>query len=377
MAEATENKKVTENDEIDLVEVFKKIWDGRKTIYKSIAVFFVIGIIMIIGSPSEYRSEIILLEESTSNSGNMSGLLSQFGGLAGLSGIGNAKASESLSPELYPTIIKSTPFLLEVSNRKITESKHDSVITVAAFFDRYSKPSFPGKLMKYSIGLPGTLMGLFRGKPKEPVKPKYPFTLNPQQMKACGELSRRIKVKEGESENTLCISVEMQDPLVAALLTDSVVKCLTKYVIDYRTQKAKKDLDFIEERFNEAKDRYTKAQQTLAYYSDQNKNVILAASKTEEVRLQSEYTLSSTLYTSLAQQLEQAKLKVQENTPVFKVIEPAKMAMQKSSPKTSLIFIALVFLGGFVGVGIIFVRMLYKSYLDNFKHRDTEVSQSL
>jgi uncharacterized protein involved in exopolysaccharide biosynthesis len=375
MTETTDNKKPVENDEIDLIEVFKKIWAGRKIIYKSIAVCFVIGIVIIIGSPKEYRSEVILLEETTSKSGNMSGLLSQFSGLAGLSGLGGTNTGESsLSPELYPTIIKSTPFLLEVSSQKVTESKYDSVITVAAFLDRYSKPPFSGKFMKYTIGLPGTLMGLFRGKPQEPPRPKYPFVLNPQQMRACGELSRRIKVKEGESESTLLISIEMQDPLVAALLTDSVIKCLTSYVVDYRTQKAKKDLEFIEERFSEAKDRYSKAQQTLAYYRDQNKNVILAASKTGEERLQSEFSMASTLYTSLAQQLEQAKIKVQENTPVFKVIEPAKVAMQKSSPKTSLILVAMMFFGVFAGVGIIFVRMFYKSYLDSFKRIDTEVS---
>jgi uncharacterized protein involved in exopolysaccharide biosynthesis len=365
MADPQENKKGIENDEIDLIEVFKKIWAERKTIYKTVAAFFVIGIIIIIGSPKEYKSEVILLEESNSKSGGMSGLLSQFGGLAGLSGLGNTGGNESLSPLLYPTIVKSTPFLLEVGNQKVVESKHDSLITTLAFFDRYSKSSFSEKLMKYSVGLPGTILGLFRGKSQEATKLKYPFSLTSQQMKSCGELSKRIKVKEGESEGTLMISVEMQDPLVAAQLTDSVVKCLTKYVIDYRTQKAKKDLEFIEERFSEIKDRYLNAQQALAYYRDQNKNVILSSSKTEEERLQSEFTLASTLHTSLAQQLEQAKMKVQENTPVFKVIEPAKVALQKSSPKMSLILVGMTFLGGFLGLGYIFGRSLYFEFKRN------------
>lgn len=359
--------KTIQKDEIDLIELARKIWAGRKTIYKSVGVFLLLGIIVIIGSPKEYKSEVILLEESTSKSGGMSGLLSQFGGLAGLGGLGNSGEAGSLSPDLYPTIIKSTPFLLEVSNQKIVESKHDSLLTVISYFDRYSKPSFSEKLKKYTIGLPGTVIGLFRGKPQKVEKPKFAFALTPQQSKACGELSKRIKVKEGESESTLNISIEMQDPLVAAQLTDSVVKCLTKYVVDYRTQKAKQDLEFIQERFNEVKDRYVKAQQTLAYYRDQNKNVILASSKTEEERLQSEFTLASTLYSNLAQQLEQAKIKVQENTPVFKVIEPAKVALQKSSPRTGLILVAMIFLGVFGGIGLIFGSLLFNNYKETSK----------
>ncbi len=86
MATATENKN-TKNDEIDLIEVAKKNWDGRKIIYKTIAVFFVLGVIIAFGTPKEYKSEVTLLVE-TGSSSSMNGLLQQIGGLAGLS-VGN------------------------------------------------------------------------------------------------------------------------------------------------------------------------------------------------------------------------------------------------------------------------------------------------
>jgi len=245
-----------------------------------------------------------------------------------------------------------------VSNQKIMESKHDSVLTVIDYFDRYSRPSFSEKLKKCTINLPGTIRGLFKGKTSSPLeKSKLSFTLTSEQSKSCGELAGRIKVKNGESAGTINISVEMQDPLVAAQLTDSVVKCLTKYVIDYRTQKAKNDLEFIQERFDEAKDKYIKAQEALAYYRDQNKNIILASSKTEEERLVGDFTLTSTLYNSLAQQLEQAKIKVQENTPVFKIIEPVKMG-GKSKPNSSLILVVMTLLGIFIGIGINLIKFI-------------------
>ena len=358
MEDNQENKKSPEADEIDLIEVFKKIWEGRKTIYKSVAVCFVIGIIVIIGSPNEYKSEVVLLEESASKSSSLGGLAS-LAGLAGISGLGGSSTgAEGLAPALYPDIVKSTPFLLEVAKQKVALLKNDSIVSVIGYFDRYSKPSFTQKLVKYTVGLPGTIIGAIKGKPKVSEKPKYSFSLSLEEDKAVGELSKRIKVKDGESAGTIVISVEMQDPLAAAQLTDSVVKSLTKYAVDYRTQKAKKDLEFIEQRFAEAKEKYINAQQTLAYYRDQNKNVILASTKTEEERLQSEFNLASSVYTSLAQQFEQAKIKVQEDTPVFNVIEPTKMG-QKSKPNIGIMVLAFVFIGGFCGISIIISKLIF------------------
>jgi len=84
--------------------------------------------------------------------------------------------------------------------------------------------------------------------------------------------------------------------------------------------------------------------------------------KTEEERLHAEYSLSLNLFNTLSQQYEQAKIKVQEKTPVFKVIDPAKAPLQKSKPKRSLILVAMIFLGGFIGLGIIFGKLIYKNY---------------
>jgi uncharacterized protein involved in exopolysaccharide biosynthesis len=358
MNENKENQPAA-TDEIDLVEVFKKVWAGRKTIYKSIAVCFVIGIIIILGSPKEYKSEVTLLVESESKSGSMSGLLQQVSGLAGLNLGSMASGDNALTPQLYPDIIKSTPFLLEVIDQKVRLAKNDSVMKVVSFLDRYLKPSFPERLSEYTIGLPGTIMGLFRGKPKHEDTTFYTYKLTPEQARLTGELSHRIKVKEGETTGTLLISVEMQDPLVAAQLTDSVVKCLTKYIIDYKTLKTKREMSFIQARHDEAEQRYIATQRTLAEYKDRNKNVTSATIGTEQERLQGEYTLALSVFNGLSQQLEQSKIKVQESTPAFKVIEPAKMPMGNSSPKASLILVAMVFLGGFVGIG----KILFKSFV--------------
>lgn len=361
MADSTENKD-TNTDEIDLIEVFRKIWDGRKTIYKSMAVCFVIGLIIALGSPKEYKSEVTLLVETSSGTNGMSGLLQQFGGLAGLN-LGGSTGEDALTPELYPDIIKSTPFLLEVMDSKVTDSKYDSTLKVSEFLDRHTRGGVMSFVIGYTVGLPGKIIGWIKGKPKEETvvinnQAKKPLKLSQKQSAISGALAQRITAKQGESSTSMKISVEMQDPQVAAQLTDSVVKSLTAYIVDYRTQKAKVDLKFVEERHKEAEVRYNKAQQTLAYFRDQNQNIILASAKTTEQNLQAEYNLAFNVYNTLSQQLEQAKMKVQEKTPVFKVMDPAKVPLQKSKPKTSLILVGMLFLGGFVGVGVVLFKSL-------------------
>jgi uncharacterized protein involved in exopolysaccharide biosynthesis len=348
------------NDEIDLIEVFHKIWDGRKIIFKWMGLFFAIGILIVVVSPREYKSEVTLLVETGSNTSGMGGLLQQFGGLAGIN-LGAATGEDALTPELYPDIIKSTPFLLEVMDQKVTESKYDSTLKVSEYIQRHTRPGFGGLLMGYTIGLPGKIIGWVKGKPsirgsRTKRQEPRPLKLTPEQSGIAGELMNRIKAKQGESTTTLNISVEMQDPVVAAELVDSVVSSLTRYIVDYRTQKAKNDLKFVMERHKEAEEKYRIAQRNLAGYKDRNRNVILASALTSEQNLQAEYNLAFNVYNTLSQQLEQAKMKVQEKTPVFKVVEPAKVALGKSRPSTSLILMAMSFIGFLFGIANVILK---------------------
>ena len=368
MPESQDTNEINQKDKIDLIDILHKIKKGRKTLYKTIALFVVIGFILAIGTPKEYKSSVTLLVESGGGSSGMSGLLQQVGGLAGIS-LGSGGGKDALSPELYPDVVKSTPFLLEVMNQKVIESKYDSILTVAQFLEHRTKSSIGSIVMDYTFGLPGKIIGWIKGKPKnqqQNFKDRKPFKLTHEQSVILGSLSSCIntKTKTGESANTLIISVELQDPQVAALLVDSVVKCLTKYVIDYHTQKAKTDLHFAEQRQAEAEAKYILAQRALAAHKDQNKNVVFATARAEEERLQAEYNLAFNIFNGLSQQLEQAKMKLQENTPVFKIMEPAQVPLQKSKPKTSLILMAMVFLGGLEGIGIIFG----KEILQKFRH---------
>ena len=376
MTETSENKEKIKDDEIDLLEVFRKIWAGRKTIYKTVAVFFVIALIIVFTSPKEYKSEITLVVETSSSGSSISGLLQQFGGLAGINMSKTEK--EALVPDLYPEVIKSTPFLFEIMKQKVVESKYDSTITVEQYLDRHTRSSLANVIMGYTIGLPGKIIGWVRGKQNTSINTKLPIfssdsasnlsfepiKITKEQSEITEALANCINTEQDfKKSNKFLISIEMQDPLVVAQVTSYVVKNLTKYIIEYRTKKAKTDLTFVSARTAEAEAKYLEAQQALAAYKDRNKNVILSSVLIEEAQLQSEFDLAFDVYGALAKQLEQSKIKVQEVTPVFNVMDPAQVPLTKNKPKTSLTLIVMLFIGVFVGIGIILGKSGYKKLI--------------
>jgi capsular polysaccharide biosynthesis protein len=350
------------NEGIDLKEVFKQIGAGRKTIFVCMAVAFVVAVLVVLVTPKQYTTKVTLLTESASKSG-ASGLLSQLGGMSGinmggLSGLmGGSSGSDALTPELYPDIVKSTPFLLEVLCQNVTESKRNKTITVANYLENENQSPLTG------------LMGLWTDKPLfAPITkpdPKVLLKLTKRQMDLANGLANIINLNveslsggglTGGGSKIITVSIELQDPVVSAQLADLVVSNLKNYIVDYNTGKAKKDLDFIKTRYNEARDKYYSAQQTLAHHNDRNLNVILESVNTSKQRLETENVLAANIYNSLAQSLEQAKMKVQDQTPAFTVIEPAQVPLTKSKPKSIVILMGLLFVGAFIGVGVVFVR---------------------
>ncbi len=380
----TQTKKENKDSEIDLIDIAKKIWSGRKIIIKSMIVFFVLGIFIVIFSPKEYKSEITLVVETSASGSGMSGLLQQFGGLAGIN-LNNTTNKEALVPDLYPEVIKSTPFLLEIMKQKVIESKYDSSLTVEQYLDRHTRSSLAGFVAKYTIGLPGKIIEWIRGKKDNITGEKLPVVssdslidISVEPIRITKKQSDIIEALAGcisteqdfKKSNKFVISVEMQDPLVVAQVTSYVVKNLTKYIVDYRTKKAKTDLKFITTRTSEAESKYLEAQQALATYKDRNKNVILSSVQVEEEKLQSEYDLAFSVYSALAKQLEQAKIKVQEVTPVFNVMEPVQIPLNKSKPKTIFILIEMILIGASLGLGIIYYNSFKKELIHDKKRID-------
>lgn len=349
--------------EIDLLELAKYIWDNRATIYKFTALGIVLGLAIALLSPKEYRSGATLIPEVQNAESGASRLLDQYGGLLGLGGGLNLEGGGMIPPQLYPQIVQSLPFQLELLNSETEFPAFDTSATVYEFLDEIYTPSVFSYAKEYTIGLPGKIFGLFREQ-EEPrplpsgLEPESIVSVTKEQMEIIENMRGRVSISLDEETGVISLSVTMPDPQAAAQLADQSINLLREYVVTYRTRKAEEDLQFAREQLEMAKAEFEAVQDRLAEFRDSNINLSTARAQTQQQRLQSEYDLAFNVYNSLAQQVEQAKLKVQEQTPVVSVLQPVQVPVDDETSGLKIL-IVFTFLFGFAGFSYILLQMYF------------------
>lgn len=349
-----------EEQEIDLIELAQKVWANRKTVFKSCGIAALLGIIVAVSIPKEYSTSVTLAPETSAktNTGGM-------GALAAMAGINlnNSSGQDALSPELYPDIVSSTPFLIDLFDVKVTSQDGNIKKTLYAYLDEDQKSPWWGMIISAPFKLLGWGISLFKDAPDEKSSQLNPFELTMEQARIADDLSDRITVSVDKKSGVTTLSVLMQDPLISASLTDTVMRNLQNYITDYRTNKARHDLAFTEKLYKEAKENYSIAQQKYAHYADGNLNVVMQSFRAEQERLQNEVTLAYGVYNQVAQQLQMSKAKVQEITPVYTVVQPATVPLKPAKPNKIMILIGFIFLAGVGSVGwILFVKDLFAAW---------------
>ena len=147
-------------------------------------------------------------------------------------------------------------------------------------------------------------------------------------------------------------------------LLHSVVKKLQEYIIDYRTSKSKEDCLYLEKLFKERQQEYYEAQRKYADYMDSHDNIILQSVRTEQERLQNDMSLAYQVYSQVAGQLQVARAKVQEEKPVFAVVEPAVVPLYPSGTSRKVYVLVFVFLSVCI---VISWNLFGKDLLSKFK----------
>ena len=339
--------------DIDLSELFQILWQKRFFLLKCCGVAVIIGLIIAFSIPKEYETKAKLAPESTDLSKSISGL----GGLAAMAGINlkQGAGTDAISPDLYPDVVKSTPFLLELFPIKVTTKDKKISMSLYDYIQEHQRQAWWGYIVGAPFKLIGWTIGLFSEK-QENGKEVDAYQLTIEQGEVIAKLQRLITVEIDKKTSTLEVIVRMQDPLISADITCIVMDKLQKYMADYRIHKVKQDMEYTQKVFGEAKDAYYKAQQAYAAFEDANKNIVSSSYRTEQERLKNDMTLTFNIYNSLAQKLEQDKLRVQQETPVYTVIEPATVPLRAASPKKLMILIACVFLAILGGSGYILIK---------------------
>jgi hypothetical protein len=343
------------DDEIDLLELAKVIWNGRKTILKYILIAGSLGILIALLSPKEYTSSTTMVPQTSKSGGNLGGL-SSLAAMAGFD-IDPTKSSDALSPLVYPQILTSGPFQLELMNSPFTFSDVDHPVSIYEYYSEIASPGILSLISKYTIGLPGLILTAIKSEDKKgPSVENGPIAFTIKQNNIRKLLESKINLNIDSKQGFLTLQACFHEPLLSAQVADQTRELLQKYITRFKVEKAADQLSFVEDRYQEKKKEYEKAQEHLARYRDQNRNISGAMAGTEVERLHGEYSIALNVYNELAKQLEQAKIKVKEETPVFSVLEPAVVPNEKSKPKKAMIVAIWLFLGGIAGTGMVFAK---------------------
>jgi uncharacterized protein involved in exopolysaccharide biosynthesis len=357
------------NDEIDLLALAKTFWKGRKTIIKAILIAAVLGVLIALLSPVEYTATTSMVPQTTQTGSKLGGL-SSLVAMAGFNLDANA-TGDDLTPLVYPQIVSSTPFQLELMNMPFNFSKVDHPVSLYTYYTEMNKPGIFSLIMKYTIGLPGLIIKAIKGEKKAiESSGNGPISLTKDQEKVRKLIEEKVTLDLDSKQGFLTLKASFPEALLSAQVADEATQLLQKYVIRFKTSKAADQLTFIQQQYDETKTEFEKAQDELARFRDQNKNVSSAVAQTREQRLQSEYTVAMNVYNEMAKQLEQAKIKVKEDTPVFTILEPPTVPRENSKPNKALIVFIWSFLGGIIGTGIVFGSEVKKGLKEQWNELD-------
>lgn len=345
-----------QDDEIDLLALAKTLWDNRSFLLKTIILAGALGVMVALLSPVEYTSSTTMVPQ-TAQSGSKLGGLSSLAAMAGFN-LDMGSGGEALSPMVYPQIVNSGTFQLELMNTPFTFSEVDHPVSLYEYYTDIKKPGVLSIIQKYTIGLPGVIIQAIKGKKENKIisVEDSPIAFTEKQEAVRKLMKEKISLTIDAKQGYLTLQASFDEAVLSAQVAEQARELLQKYITRFKTEKAADKLTFIEERYLEKKKDFEKAQNRLASYRDQNRNMSSAVARTEEERLQSEFSIAMNVYNELAKQLEQAKIQVKEETPVFSVLEPALVPLERTKPKKAMIVVIWLFLGAIAGVGIIFAK---------------------
>ena len=124
-------------------------------------------------------------------------------------------------------------------------------------------------------------------------------------------------------------------------------------ITDYRTKKARIDMEYMQKLFDEAYKDYVKARQKYASFGDANSKVVLQSVQSKLDELENDMQLKYNIYQQVVEQRQLAIAKVQERTPAFTIVQEATVPIKHSSRPKIVTLILWMFLGFILRFGIL------------------------
>ena len=344
---------VFEDDSIDLIALLKQIYQGRKLIISSAIVAAVLGVVVALATPNTYTTGATFIPQTGGDMKAPSGL----SGLASLAGINLSSmgGGSEIPPTLYPQIVSSIPYRMELMSSPISK---DSGKTLKDYLNENYIETSGGLVLlkKYTIGLPGIFLKALRGSSEAISNDGDIYQISEEDKYLFELLSEKLNLILNEKEGFVTLEFSDEDKFVAAQVAEHAKELLQKRIIAFKNQAARELLDFTTKHYKENKTFYEALQDSIAIFKDQNLNISSLLYQNRLDRLERELSIASSVVEQLASQVEQAKIQVNKDTPVFTIIEPVTVPFERSAPKRSLIVVIWTFLGVVLSTGFVLVK---------------------
>ena len=322
----------------------------KKSIMIHLSIAFCIGLIIAFSIPKRYTASCTLIAEVQQN-----GLGMGMSSIASMAGINMNSSEDAIIPDFYPTVVGSYPFIVSLLYDTV-QTKDEQRLLVINYLKTEKNPWW-----STIIGLPAKLLQSLdddnsKGKNGR-INPEYMSKKEEQVVK---RLSGSIGCSVSAVDGSISISATLQDPLAAKKIVDEMTKKLQTFIVEYRTTKARNDVDYYTKMTNDMRQRYMQAQQKYSAYCDTHNDVLLQSYISERDNLENEMQMAHNAYQLMEQQLLKSEAKYRERIPAFTVVEPASVPNDATSPKRMFIVFALMFVMFCVDFAMVYYKLLFK-----------------
>ena len=338
------SKKIVSGHEIDVIALALLVLRDWKRLLLFTGIGGVVGVIVALNTPRAYTATVVLAPEVSAGGTGMASSLADMASNFGID-LGKKSSMDAIYPEIYPDVFVSSDFthqLFDVKVRLIDDNNTRTYLDHLMKDIKFPFWDYPSIWLENKMAKPDVVA---KGGEKGFVDS---YRISTFDAKLCESLGKNITCTVDKKTSEITISFTDQDPMVAAIMVDTLQTRLQNYITEYRTKKARNDYAFYDKLANEAWEKFTKAQNEFSAYCDSHKNPVLASVSTKQQTLENKMSEAYSAYASMKQMREQAKAKIQERTPAFTIIQSPMMQHKPSSRPRSVTVLLFAFLFGFV-----------------------------
>lgn len=299
------------NDEIDLIEVAKKIWSYRLLIIIITGVFMVGSVVYALVASESYQASVKFYKsegEGAVPSGGLMSLASQFG-MGGM-----ATSSMNIKDLLTSNNIADRVIFKDWQTEAFEEP-----VNFITFWELEWEPE------------------------EDPDSTQLIFS-------AREAYKETVSIDHDEESGLITISVMLPEPQLAADVANFIAKEIDTYVRKDKKTQVKENINYITTRLDTVKRELRQAENALKRFEENNRRIESPELSLQYMRMQRSVTIKEQTYLTLQSELEKAKVQLVKETPIINILDAAEKPAKRAKPNKKLIVIIGTFLGGFLGL---------------------------